>query len=96
MEEARLTLDGGLDGSDGNLGGSSTDAGRSVHSGAGDGGKSGGILSGSESGAAGSAHGGALDDRHDDEERVEKYCKECAGGPSRHHLSQCHREEFCY
>lgn len=61
----RLTLDGGLDGSDGDLGGGGTDAGRSVDSGAGDGGESGGVLSGSESGAASSPHSGALDDRHD-------------------------------
>lgn len=64
IESGTLTLNGGLDGGDGDLGGSSTDAGRSVHSGASDSGEGGSILSGSESGAAGSAHGSALDDRH--------------------------------
>jgi len=67
----RLTLDGGLDGSDGDPGSGSTDAGRSVHGGTCDRRESGGILASSESRAASSPHSGALNDRHDGDERVE-------------------------
>lgn len=66
-----LTLNSGLDGSDGDLGGGSTDAGRSVDSSTGDAGESGGVLASTESSAASSPHSGALDNRHDGDERVE-------------------------
>ena len=65
-----LTLDGGLDGGNGDLGGGGTKGGRSVDSSASDRRESSGVLTGSKSGAASSPHSSALDDRHDGDEGV--------------------------
>lgn len=64
-DDRRLTLNGGLDGSDGNLGGGGTEAGRSVDGSTSDRGEGGSVLTSAKGVAASSPHSGALDDRHD-------------------------------